>query len=330
MLVEQAQPLLLEPLRAGRGRPRSTSRPGASGRGSVSPSTVASSSASTLASRAWCSRVRLPRKPSQAKRHSSSAPPSMLLRGLEPRQLLVALVDRLDVERVLEAREVEVVLLVQVGDEPVGLVAECIDLARRRSVDGRPRIRLRAGADDHHRAAHPARRHHRTGARGGARGAAGAAVLVYVPHTTAGVTINEHVDPLVAATSRWRSSGSSPTAGAGSTSRRARRTRPSHIRAALMSPQVVIPLRDGELALGTLAGHLLLRARRAAHAVSCPCVTVAPVALPSRTWPPPFRETRSSSSRSTRSPTAATVSRASTASSCSCAAACPATRCARA
>src|SRR5438309_432966 len=30
------------------------------------------------------------------------------------------------------------------------------------------------------------------------RGAEGAAVLVYVPHTTAGLTINEHADPLVA------------------------------------------------------------------------------------------------------------------------------------
>ena len=30
------------------------------------------------------------------------------------------------------------------------------------------------------------------------RGASGAAVLVYVPHTTAGLTINEHADPMVA------------------------------------------------------------------------------------------------------------------------------------
>ena len=29
-------------------------------------------------------------------------------------------------------------------------------------------------------------------------GRQGAAVLVYVPHTTAGVTINEHADPAVA------------------------------------------------------------------------------------------------------------------------------------
>ena len=43
-----------------------------------------------------------------------------LLRRLEPRQLLVALVDLLDVERVLQPGEVEVVLLVEVGDEAVG------------------------------------------------------------------------------------------------------------------------------------------------------------------------------------------------------------------
>ena len=36
-------------------------------------------------------------------------------------------------------------------------------------------------------------------------GAAGAAVLVYVPHTTAGVTINEHADPAVARDFEYRS-----------------------------------------------------------------------------------------------------------------------------
>ena len=47
-----------------------------------------------------------------------------------------------------------------------------------------------------------------------------AAALVYVPHTTAGVTINEHADPLVAAGPRERDAeGSSTTAGTGSTSR---------------------------------------------------------------------------------------------------------------
>ena len=59
-------------------------------------------------------------------------------RGLELRQLLVALVDRLDVERLLVAGVVEVVLLVELGDEAVGVVAEGIELAGREGL-GRPR-----------------------------------------------------------------------------------------------------------------------------------------------------------------------------------------------
>ena len=80
------------------------------------------------------------------------------------------------------------------------------------------------------------------------------AALVFVPHTTAGVTINEHADPAVArdfeaALERmvgddwgWRHI------------EEGEENAPSHIRAALMGPQVVIPLRDGELALGTWQG----------------------------------------------------------------------------
>ena len=82
-----------------------------------------------------------------------------------------------------------------------------------------------------------------------------AAALVYVPHTTAGVTINEHADPLVAedlenALQRIVDDGwdwkhvedpDGPNA-------------PSHVRATLTSPQIMIPLRDGKLALGTWQG----------------------------------------------------------------------------
>src|SRR5437870_13599600 len=82
-----------------------------------------------------------------------------------------------------------------------------------------------------------------------------AAALVYVPHTTAGVTINEHADPAVAqdleaALERvvddgweWRhvEDPDGPNA-------------PSHIRASLMSPQILVPLTDGKLALGTWQG----------------------------------------------------------------------------
>jgi secondary thiamine-phosphate synthase enzyme len=82
-----------------------------------------------------------------------------------------------------------------------------------------------------------------------------AAALVYVPHTTAGVTINEGADPAVAQDLEtalekvvddgwdWKhvEDPDGPNA-------------PSHIRASLMSPQILVPLSDGELALGTYQG----------------------------------------------------------------------------
>jgi secondary thiamine-phosphate synthase enzyme len=83
-----------------------------------------------------------------------------------------------------------------------------------------------------------------------AAGADGAAVLVYVPHTTAAVTINEKIDPaLVADLERafervvgddwgWVHDDADGPNG------------PSHGRASVAGAQVVIPLRDGRLALG--------------------------------------------------------------------------------
>jgi secondary thiamine-phosphate synthase enzyme len=82
-----------------------------------------------------------------------------------------------------------------------------------------------------------------------------AAALVYVPHTTAGVTINEHADPLVAQDLEnalqkivddgwdWKhvEDPDGPNA-------------PSHVRASLTSPQILVPLRDGKLALGQWQG----------------------------------------------------------------------------
>jgi secondary thiamine-phosphate synthase enzyme len=86
-------------------------------------------------------------------------------------------------------------------------------------------------------------------------GLAGSATLVYVPHTTAGVTINEHVDPelvtdLEDALERivhddwaWRHDDEDgPNA-------------PSHVRSSLVGSHVLIPLDDdGSLALGTWQG----------------------------------------------------------------------------
>jgi secondary thiamine-phosphate synthase enzyme len=82
-----------------------------------------------------------------------------------------------------------------------------------------------------------------------------AAALVYVPHTTAGVTINEHADPLVAQDLEnamqkivddgwdWKhvEDPDGPNA-------------PSHVRASLTSTQILVPLQDGKLALGRWQG----------------------------------------------------------------------------
>jgi len=81
-------------------------------------------------------------------------------------------------------------------------------------------------------------------------GASGTAALVYVPHTTAGVTINEKIDPVLVedlerAFERmvgddwgWRHDDADGPNGA------------SHGRASVAGAQVLVPLREGGLALG--------------------------------------------------------------------------------
>ena len=81
-----------------------------------------------------------------------------------------------------------------------------------------------------------------------------AAALVYVPHTTAGVTINEDIDPVLAKDLEqamekvvedgwtWKHDDEDgPNA-------------PSHMRASLISPEVLVPLQEGKLALGRYQG----------------------------------------------------------------------------
>ena len=85
-------------------------------------------------------------------------------------------------------------------------------------------------------------------------GVEAAAALVYVPHTTAGVTINEHADPAVA---RDFERALERLVGDGwgwEHLEEGEENAPSHIRAALMSPQVLVPVVDGKLALGTWQG----------------------------------------------------------------------------
>jgi len=85
-------------------------------------------------------------------------------------------------------------------------------------------------------------------------GQTGAAVLVYVPHTTAGVTINEHADPLVARDFEMALERIVPEEWSWQHIEEGEENAPSHPRASLMGPQVLVPFRDGELALGTWQG----------------------------------------------------------------------------
>ena len=83
------------------------------------------------------------------------------------------------------------------------------------------------------------------------------AALVFVPHTTAGLTINEHADPAVA---RDFETALERIVGDGwgwEHLEDGEENAPSHIRAALMSQQVVVPLEGGRLALGTWQGIFL-------------------------------------------------------------------------
>jgi secondary thiamine-phosphate synthase enzyme len=85
-------------------------------------------------------------------------------------------------------------------------------------------------------------------------GAEGSAALVFVPHTTAGVTINENADPAVARDFELALERIVGNDWGWQHVEAGEENAPSHIRSALMGTQVVIPLKDGRLALGTWQG----------------------------------------------------------------------------
>jgi secondary thiamine-phosphate synthase enzyme len=85
-------------------------------------------------------------------------------------------------------------------------------------------------------------------------GAEGAAAVIYVPHTTAGVTINENADPAVARDFERALERIVGDDWGWQHIEAGEENAPSHIRSALMSPQVVVPLDGGRLALGTWQG----------------------------------------------------------------------------
>ena len=86
----------------------------------------------------------------------------------------------------------------------------------------------------------------------GANGAS--AALIYVPHTTAGVTIQEHADPAVARDLEAAMERMVGDDWGWQHIEDGEENAPSHVRAALAGPQVLVPLDDGRLALGTWQG----------------------------------------------------------------------------
>jgi secondary thiamine-phosphate synthase enzyme len=80
------------------------------------------------------------------------------------------------------------------------------------------------------------------------------AALVFVPHTTAGVTINEHADPAVARDFEAALERLVGDNWGWEHVEAGEENAPSHVRAALMGPQVLVPVEDGRLALGTWQG----------------------------------------------------------------------------
>jgi secondary thiamine-phosphate synthase enzyme len=80
------------------------------------------------------------------------------------------------------------------------------------------------------------------------------AVLVFVPHTTAGVTINEHADPAVARDLEAALERIVGDDWGWEHIEAGEENAPSHVRTSLMGQQVLVPVVDGKLALGTWQG----------------------------------------------------------------------------
>lgn len=77
--------------------------------------------------------------------------------------------------------------------------------------------------------------------------------LVFVPHTTAGITINENADPDVVTDMLAGLDSMVPQLAY----RHGEGNSPAHIKASLLGSSVTVPVRDGRLYLGTWQGIYL-------------------------------------------------------------------------
>ena len=83
------------------------------------------------------------------------------------------------------------------------------------------------------------------------------AVLVYCPHTTAGVTIQENADPDVRRDLLLALENAVPDAPPRGRWLHAEGNSPAHVKAALLGASQLVPVADGDLELGTWQGIYL-------------------------------------------------------------------------
>jgi secondary thiamine-phosphate synthase enzyme len=81
-----------------------------------------------------------------------------------------------------------------------------------------------------------------------------AAAVVWIPHTTAGVIVQEHADPAVGRDLEKAFERMVEDGWGWEHIEEGEENAPSHVRASLTASSVVIPLRGGDLALGTWQG----------------------------------------------------------------------------
>ena len=182
---------------------------------------------------------------------------------LEVGEIGMPLVDRSQLELGLVAGVVEVVLLVQLCEEAVGSLAVAVELPLAGDVElafvgtgslTQPRIRaVREFTVTTQRRSQLVDITELVKAAAGPLDGA-AAALVYVPHTTAGLTINEHADPAVARDFETALERIVSEEWPWQHLEEGEENAPTHIRAAFMGSDVLVPVRDGKLALGTWQG----------------------------------------------------------------------------
>ncbi|WP_176063251.1 secondary thiamine-phosphate synthase enzyme YjbQ [Anaeromyxobacter diazotrophicus] len=89
-------------------------------------------------------------------------------------------------------------------------------------------------------------------------GLAAGAVLVYSPHTTAGVTIQENADPDVRRDLLLALENAVPDAAPRGAYRHGEGNSPAHVKTALLGASQLVPVEGGELQLGTWQGVFLV------------------------------------------------------------------------